>query len=262
MKTLRLLLTVLILVAAGSGLALGQGHGGHYGGGSGPSAGAPGGWHSGGAGQAGGGWRGGGGWDGPNVGIYIGAPAWWGAYPYPYLYYYPNYYAYPAYYPYPVYVNPGPTVYMQKPPVIAAPPPPSRPRVARAAEPSFERYTLSAKELFAFDKADLKAPQPKLDEIAAALMRNRQITGITITGYTDRLGSDAYNLKLSQRRADAVKTFLVGKGVAAGRLIAIGKGEGNPVVRCEETSRARLIACLEPNRRVEIEPLTIERPIG
>jgi OOP family OmpA-OmpF porin len=149
-------------------------------------------------------------------------------------------------------------IYIQRPAVVATAPPAPAPR---APAPRFERYRLSAKELFAFDRADLMAPQPKLDEIAVALVRNPQITGIMISGYTDRLGSDAYNLKLSQRRADAVKAYLVGKGVAANHLIAIGKGETNPVVQCRETARAALIACLEPNRRVEIEQITIERPI-
>jgi OOP family OmpA-OmpF porin len=151
-------------------------------------------------------------------------------------------------------------VYIERPRVVAAPPPP--PHVARAPERSFERYTLSAKELFAFDSAELRLPQPKLDEIAIALVRNRQITGIAITGYTDRLGSESYNLGLSQRRAEAVKSYLVSKGVAAERLVAIAKGEANPLVQCQEASRDRLIACLEPNRRVEIAPFTIERPIG
>ena len=279
MKKLGLLIAALLISTFTSGVVLGQGRGGHPStGGGGPVAGVPGGWQGGGAGPShrwhgggrqdagqsgywhGSGWRGGNrGWYGSGGGVYFGGPIWWGAYPYPYYYPGPGYHAYPGYYPYPVYVDRGPMIYIQKPLVVATAPPPAAPR---APAPRFERYRLSAKELFAFDRADLSAPQPKLDEIAVALVRNPQITGIMISGYTDRLGSDAYNLKLSQRRADAVKAYLVGKGVAANHLIAIGKGETNPVVQCRETARAALIACLEPNRRVEIEQITIERPIG
>jgi OOP family OmpA-OmpF porin len=124
------------------------------------------------------------------------------------------------------------------------------------------RQTLAATELFAFDSARLSLPQPKLDDIAAALVRNPAITNVRISGFTDRLGDAAYNRDLSQRRAEAVKAYLIGKGVAADRLIAAGFGEANPVVTCNETSRERLIACLEPNRRVVIEPIVIETPAG
>ncbi|MDQ3026956.1 MAG: OmpA family protein, partial [Pseudomonadota bacterium] len=142
----------------------------------------------------------------------------------------------------------------QAEPARAAPPP-------APAAPRMERYTLSAQELFEFDKAVLRAPQPKLDEIARAMAQDERIDNVMITGYTDRLGSDAYNLALSQRRADAVKKYLVDKGIAPNRLKAIGKGKSNPVVQCNDRDRAQLIRCLEPNRRVEVESITIERRV-
>lgn len=151
-------------------------------------------------------------------------------------------------------VAPSTTVVVT-PPVAVAPAPSSAP------PPRFERITLSATELFEFDRADLRMPQTKLDEIATALRTSTQSANITISGYTDRLGSDAYNMKLSQRRADAVKTYLVNKGVAAGRMTAVARGESNPVVVCTNKNRAALIKCLEPNRRVEVEQIVIERRV-
>jgi len=139
-------------------------------------------------------------------------------------------------------------------PVVAPPPPPPPP-------PRFEKYTLSATELFAFDSAELRAPQPKLDEIASALVANSEINDVVITGYTDRLGSNSYNQALSERRANAVKSYLSAKGVSANRLNAQGKGEANPVVECTDKNRTALIKCLEPNRRVEVEQITIERRV-
>lgn len=139
--------------------------------------------------------------------------------------------------------------------VAVAPPPPPPPA------PRFEKYTLSATELFAFDSAELRMPQPRLDEIASALGSNRDVNDVVITGYTDRIGSGAYNQKLSERRAVAVKTYLASKGIEANRLKAQGKGEADPVVVCTDKKLPALINCLEPNRRVEVEKITIERRV-
>ena len=150
--------------------------------------------------------------------------------------------------------------------IVAAPQPqlpPATPVTPPAAPPPprFEKYTLSATELFGFDSAELNMPQPKLDAIATALNGNPGVSNVGITGYADRIGSDKYNQDLSERRAVSVKNYLTSKGVASNRLNASGRGEANPVVVCADKNRPALIKCLEPNRRVEIEQITIERRI-
>ena len=153
--------------------------------------------------------------------------------------------------------DPVPEIVAPAPVTPVAPLPPATP----AVQPRFERYTLSATDLFAFNSAELQMPQPKLDEIATALNRNREVTNVAITGYADRIGSNQYNLKLSERRAASVRDYLMNKGVDSSRMKTEGKGEANPVVVCTNKKRADLIACLQPNRRVEVEQIVIERRV-
>lgn len=143
-------------------------------------------------------------------------------------------------------------------PAPAAAPAPAPAPVAVA--PTKEKVTLSADTLFDFDKATLKAEGRKTLDDLVSRMAGVDLEVVTSTGYTDRIGKDAYNMKLSQRRADAVKTYLVNKGVNANVITATGKGKADPVVNCPNPSKKgkiknfkQLIKCLQPNRRAVIE---------
>ena len=123
-----------------------------------------------------------------------------------------------------------------------------------------EKVTFSADTLFNFDKATLKDEGRAVLDDLVSRVAGVDLEVILTTGYADRIGSDAYNLKLSQRRADAVKAYLVQKGVDAALIKSEGKGEADPVVNCPNPSKAgqvktfkELVQCLQPNRRAVVE---------
>jgi len=148
---------------------------------------------------------------------------------------------------------PPPPPAMQPP---APPPPPPPPPPA----PGLQKITLATKALFDFDKAVLK-PEGKTaidTEVLSKLANVSKLELVLVTGHTDRIGTQAYNQKLSERRADAVRDYLVSKGVAKDKIETLGMGKTQPVpgVVCNQPypkERKALIECLAPNRRVEVE---------
>ena len=125
-----------------------------------------------------------------------------------------------------------------------------------ASKPSADKITVAADALFDFDKATLRpAGKQKLDEVVAK-SKEIKLEVIIAVGHTDRFGSDAYNQKLSEKRAAAVKAYLVSKGVEANRVYTEGKGKKNPVTKpdqCPGAKSKKVIECLQPDRRVDIE---------
>jgi OmpA-OmpF porin, OOP family len=118
------------------------------------------------------------------------------------------------------------------------------------------KVTFSAEELFDFDKAVLRpAGKTALDNLTSELNGVNYET-ILVTGHTDRLGSNQYNQKLSERRANAVNAYLVSKGIPDSRTTSAGKGETQPVTKsgdCKGPVSKKLIACLQPDRRVDVD---------
>ena len=125
-----------------------------------------------------------------------------------------------------------------------------------AAVPAIGKVWLDADAEFHFDKAELSpAGRAALDDF---VVRLSAITPgmIRLVGHADRLGSDAYNQILSEERAEAVKDYLVSKGIDPNHVRAEGKGDTQPVTKagaCDRGRSAKVIACLQPDRRVDIE---------
>lgn len=156
------------------------------------------------------------------------------------------------------------TVYVEPPAPVAAVvvPPPAYVAPVPAPVPAPvvmpRKVSFSADALFDFDKSAVK-PDGKvaLDKFATEL-KGTQYDDIKVTGHTDRLGSHAYNLKLSESRAQAVSSYLVeSAGIATSKISAAGLDGANPVTKPGDClgnkPTAKLIACLQPDRRVDVE---------
>jgi OOP family OmpA-OmpF porin len=142
-------------------------------------------------------------------------------------------------------------------PIIAAAPPPApTPAPAPAPRTQTRKISFAAEGLFDFDKSVLRpAGKTALDNLASEINGVNYDT-VLVTGHTDRIGNNKYNQKLSERRASAVNTYLVSKGIPDSRTTSAGMGETQPVTKladCKGPTSKKLIACLQPDRRVDVD---------
>lgn len=140
--------------------------------------------------------------------------------------------------------------------------------VAVPERPASVVIALQSDTLFAFDTSVIRDEgKQELDSDVIGKMKvYAQIERVLVTGHADRIGADAYNMQLSQRRADAVKGYLIEQGIDAARVETAAKGEAEPVVACDEVQggssggNRELVECLKPNRRVMVE-ITAQQPV-
>lgn len=145
-------------------------------------------------------------------------------------------------------------------PVVKPAPPPPAPAPKPVAKPAAPKkpavLTLSSTELFEFNRAVLtQEARAKLDkEIVSRARDLAAVSHVQVDGHADRLGSHEYNQRLSERRAEAVRAYLVSRGFDASRIETLGFGKTNPVKSCpDQKQRKALIECLAPNRRAVVE---------
>jgi OOP family OmpA-OmpF porin len=151
----------------------------------------------------------------------------------------------PAPVPEPVVQTPAPAPIVA---VVTPPPPPPQPA----------KVSFSADSLFDFNKSSVKPEGKQALDTFAGNLKGTDYSVISVTGHTDRIGSHAYNMKLSTHRAEAVKAYLVeSAGIPADKIGAQGVDGLDPVTKPEDCKgnkpTKKLIACLQPDRRVDIE---------
>jgi OOP family OmpA-OmpF porin len=165
--------------------------------------------------------------------------------------------------------DPVPVAAVAAAPVAVTPPPapaPVEPAPIAAAPlappPVIEKVAINTDVLFEFNSATLlPGGQKKLDEVASNA-QGADVDKVVIVGHADRIGSEQYNQQLSERRAEAVKTYLAQKGADEQRIESEGRGKSEPITgnECDKLgaprkSNSKLVACLQPDRRVDIELL-------
>jgi OOP family OmpA-OmpF porin len=145
-----------------------------------------------------------------------------------------------------------------------APPPPAPTPAPQAPKPKpkpvAEKVTFAADVLFDFDRAVIKPEgKSKLDDLTSKV-KGINLEVVIAIGHADVIGTTAYNQALSLRRAEAIKAYLISRGIEANRVYTEGKGESQPVTagKCknmgrEHRSNQKLVDCLQPDRRTEIE---------
>jgi outer membrane autotransporter protein len=147
------------------------------------------------------------------------------------------------------------------PPPLPPPSPPPPPPPPAPPQPVTLR--LSADALFDFDSAQLRNEGRQSLDVLVEGLRNLQYQVLIVGGHTDRLGAEAYNQALSERRANSVRDYLVQSGIPANDVRATGYGESRPITtaqQCQGDSSPTLIACLQPDRRVEVEVSATREP--
>lgn len=125
-------------------------------------------------------------------------------------------------------------------------------------QPVFERVFVATDAYFGFNEATLQPEaRAKLDNIIVRVKEASE-PSVQITAYADPIGSEQYNMELSQRRADAVRTYLIDQGVPNDVIAIEARGESAPVVKCEGKQGQELIECLQPDRVSEVIVSVVE----